>query len=415
MEGFGCTALLGVTALMRQLAYCFGRGLFTIFCVIVAVVAAAYVVDFSYVSGEDNQRRVVGMLELYPYEGFRNRADVREIGDRWNEARDYTEYDYRFGELGLFSDIDVRKPPPKARNEIRVILVGGSGAMGHGARTNEDMLYRKLEGRLTEMTRDAGWYVRVINLAQGGNVSYQSFLALNRWGHGLEPDIILSYSGRNDIWVPLQEGSDAHVLFQTLSYLVALNDNSHRDDEPWLLRRLSEHLPGLYRGSAIPFLLRHMLYSDDYQEIARKRYQQKVGLQHMKCCGSNDPSSLASVKEIAIRTAIHSHRSIKRDFLGIPLVLAWEAMAPQEFPFYLPPTEYNRIYDAVADGLRGYINDDWLLLNVHHEFEADPKPYIRAHLANEGHTAVANLLAERMIDVVRRVAAGRAVHGENGR
>jgi hypothetical protein len=177
---------------------------------IVAVIAAAYVLEWSYAGPH-----MIDRLDLYPYEGFRNRADVHEVGERVNEAQSYKDFDYRFGPLGLFGDIDVRHPPAKPDNEIRIILIGGSGAMGEGARTDDDMLYRKLELRLNELMRDSNWHVQVINLAQGGNNNYQSFIALNRWGHQLDPDVILSSSGRNDLWIPLSEGMDGYLFFAT--------------------------------------------------------------------------------------------------------------------------------------------------------------------------------------------------------
>lgn len=242
---------------MRKILSVIGRWLFRIGCVVVAIVAALYVIDsYKPLSG------LVGQLDLYPYEGFRNRANVHTFGVNH-------DFDIRFGELGLFTDFDVRNPPPKEKDEIRIILIGGSGAMGQGARTNEDMLYRKLELRLNELMKDSGWRIRVINLAHGGSVTYQSFIALNRWGHEIDPDIILSYSGRNDIYVPLSEGSDGHLLFRTLNYLVIANDQDVEDDEPWIIRFIARQFPRLYKNSSIPFLLKTTIWSERYQEIAR--------------------------------------------------------------------------------------------------------------------------------------------------
>ena len=186
------------------------------------------------------------------------------------------------------------------------------------------------------------------------------------------------------------------------------NDQDVEDDEPWIIRFIARQFPRLYKNSSIPFLLKTTIWSERYQEIADTRYRVRRGLpDSLRCCGSNDPIGLATVKQIATTTTIHGLRSIKRDFLGIPIVLGWEAMAPSEFPFYFLSSDYNLIFDAVADGVRGYINDEWLLINVHHALELDPKPYIATHLGNEGHTVVANFLAERMIGMVKQVAGHR--------
>src|SRR5262249_7992974 len=159
-----------------------------------------------------------------------NRAEYTVEGDIPNEQQPYHDFNWRFGSLGYFGDIDVRHPPAKQKDEIRVILIGGSGAMGQGARTNEDMLYSKLENRLNELLDGSGSRVRVINMAIGGSVLYQNFISLNLWAHPLDPDVILAYTGRNDIWVPFAEGNDGFIRFRELNQLVTLHDNQVRED-----------------------------------------------------------------------------------------------------------------------------------------------------------------------------------------
>jgi hypothetical protein len=57
--------------------------------------------------------------------------------------------------------------------------------------------------------------------------------------------------------------------------------------------------------------------------------------------------------------------------------------------------------------IRGYVNDDWLFVNVHDELEQDPKPYIGTHLGNPGQIIVADMLADRMRPLVRRISDQR--------
>src|SRR5262249_56978705 len=83
------------------------------------------------------------------------------------------DYEWRFGGLGFLNDFDVRNPPPKGERELRIILIGGSGALGEGARTNEDMLYRKLEQRFADIFKDHGFHGPVGNLGAGGSGPYQ--------------------------------------------------------------------------------------------------------------------------------------------------------------------------------------------------------------------------------------------------
>jgi len=120
---------------------------------------------------------------------------------------------------------------------------------------------------------------------------------------------------------------------------------------------------------------------------------------------------VAASMQIALRGEIGGLQSIKRDFLGIPVVLAWQAVAPKEFPYAegWSAKGYDAFYAAVKSALEGYMNDDWLFINVHQHFLHDPKPYIGTHLGNEGHIAVADLIAERMAPLVRQVAKRRFV------
>src|SRR5208337_2260268 len=101
----------------------------------------------------------------------------------------------------FFIDFDLERPPAKEPNEFRIILIGGSSAQGIGGRRNAERFYTLLERDLTRSLADAGIRVRVINLAMASWVTYQNFIALNKWGHALEPDLILSFAGNNDLGV----------------------------------------------------------------------------------------------------------------------------------------------------------------------------------------------------------------------
>src|SRR5262249_3346469 len=161
----------------------------------------------------------------------------------------------------------------------------------------------------------------------------QNFISLNLWGHQVKPDIILSYSGRNDFWVPYSEGSDAHFDFRGLNYLATLNDGTVRDDEPEFMQQIAACFPKLYRLTSLPFYLKFFVYSETYREIADARYKKRRGLPDaLECCGRRrDPSAMRAVMDMALHNEIDGLKSIKRDFQGIPVVLAWQAVAPQEF------------------------------------------------------------------------------------
>jgi hypothetical protein len=375
----------------------------------VAAVAAIFYIEWSLTDHAQPENKIT--LELYPYDGFHNRSNFEVIGDMANETQPYHDYDWQFGPLGYFNDFDIRNPPPKDAQEIRIILIGGSGAMGQGARTNKDMLYHKLENRLNELLSSSGIHVRVINMAMGGSVTYQNFISLNLWGHELLPDIILSYSGRNDLWNPFSEGGDGFIRFRILNYLATINDTTSQPDEPRAMRWLAAHFPHLYLETPFPFLLKMLIFSDQYHDIADNRYRERRGLPSaLQCCGRRfDPEAMRANMAVALHTEIHGLKSIKRDFLGIPIVLAWQLVAPKEFPPYagLEENDYNGFYDEVVKETRGYVNDDWLFINVSREFENSPQSYLGTHLGNEGQVVVADFLADRMLDLIKQVARKR--------
>src|SRR5262249_51379110 len=153
----------------------------------------------------------------------------------------------------------------------------------------------------------------------------QNFISLNLWAHPLKPDIILAYAGRNDLLVPFAEGNDGFVRFRELNQLATLHDNQAREDEPKMMQWLARRFPNLYQKSDLPLYLKEVFFSEYYKRIADARYAQRRGLPaDFTCCGDSRARDEATV--IAERTMVRGLRSIKRDFEGIPIVLAWQAV-----------------------------------------------------------------------------------------
>ena len=92
---------------------------------------------------------------------------------------------------------------------------------------------------------------------------------------------------------------------------------------------------------------------------------------------------------------IHALKSIKRDFEGVPIMVAWQAVAPDELVRFesFGDDFYNQMFQKVRFALQGYINQKSYFVNVHRRFEKDPRPYIRTHLSDEGHVVVGDVIA----------------------
>lgn len=112
--------------------------------------------------------------EIYPYSDGHTQPDfIARPG-------------FSTGDHGFMVDFDLDRPPRKSANEFRLILTGGSGAVGWGASSPDTMMSNVIERLFPEMaTCGAEVTLRVINLAMGGSKSYQNYIALNRWGQAL--------------------------------------------------------------------------------------------------------------------------------------------------------------------------------------------------------------------------------------
>lgn len=336
--------------------------------------------------------KTIRTLELYPFTGWHMQSRFTHKGPMTWEDNGNRNYDVRTGSKGFFIDFELDHPPEKLPNEYRIILIGGSGAQGWGALTNELMLYKQLEKRLNAHSAKDGSprRFRVINMAMGSSITYQNYIALNLWGHKLKPDLILSYSGRNDWYIPIvhENAPYSHYYFNELLGLTHAARSSSHDGDPGLLYRF---LPNIMGRTNIG-IAEKMLF--DYGSIL-----EKAKADYRKETNATD----LTPKELLNRhvTPFHAKalKSIKRDFNGIPIMLAWQAMSPtklEKWEKILGDDFYNIMYEKTRNAVQDYMNDRWYCVNVHKLLETDPKPYIGTHLGDRGHELVSEMLADRI-------------------
>jgi hypothetical protein len=377
-----------------------------------AAVLGVIAYEWSLPEPQEPSETNFSLLMLHPFSGFHNIGPSASapaapdalktlIGDRPHRETDNT-----VNILGFADTVNVLDPPTKPPNELRIIIIGGSGAQGQGVSSFLERFEVKLEKWINEKLAGSGWHVRFINMAMGGAISYQNFIQLNRWGRQLQPDAIISYSGRNDLWVPLLERSDGYFWFHQVAYLVTIQDYMVYPDEPDFIQLLARYLPRIYHYSSLRAHLKNLLFGERYKQIALNRYRAQLGYDKIQDGQAEYRNALHA---IAVPQQVHALKSIKRDLLGVPIVLSWQVLADFELgTILLSEQDYDGMFEAVRGAVAGYCNDDWLFLNTHAMLrDMKDQSLGGAHLTDKGHTVLARVLLEPIHKVVMQVIERR--------
>jgi lysophospholipase L1-like esterase len=110
-------------------------------------------------------------------------------------------------EYGLRGGPITRQP---GRDTFRILLQGGSVAWGYSARSNQDTISALLQAYLGARTDSApaliGKKIEVLNAAVFGYVAWQEALAYALHHRDLEPDVIISLDGANEVMAAIRSG-----------------------------------------------------------------------------------------------------------------------------------------------------------------------------------------------------------------
>lgn len=87
---------------------------------------------------------------------------------------------------------------PQKDSVYRVLVLGGSAAEGFGGDTKKSWAFL-LEQSLQDFLRPQGKTAEVINLAEGAQITVDSYVKLVQEGLRLKPDLVILYSGWNDV------------------------------------------------------------------------------------------------------------------------------------------------------------------------------------------------------------------------
>lgn len=323
-------------------------------------------------------------------------------------------YHIRSSRFGFFTDHPVDEFPAKIPGEFRILLMGGSGAQGHGAQTNDDMFYKKLEVALTDRLRDVVPRVRIINLAQAGAYAFINARILNLYGHGLGADMILGYNGPNELSLPYSNKFITSCNYG--GWMMAMTF-----EYPPFLHPMAAIFPRLFNVYGLGNWLKRTFYSDYYNKRGQHECVRQFG-------GLSKDGSIKTGLEFyqwAVRPYFsRPMKSIKRDFCGAPVILIRQAIHPGENKIYeswYGEGIYDRWWrDAKAD-LAGYMNGGWYFYDFHkesHERDNSDIPgfvseSLAIHLDNPGHLLAARLIGEFIEPIVRSYVGSSTRPGQN--
>jgi len=310
--------------------------------VIAVPLAALFAYDRFVAAPGPFRGKSIHSMDIYPYTGL-------------HLVSNFANGDLRTGDNGFFIDFPIKSPPPKSPDEFRIILTGGSAAMGLGALSNDKMIAKVLETFLNERPPIERRFT-VINMAMAAAHTYQNYIALNQWAHPLKPDLILSLSGgRNDIFVPYLTGSDLPFGYPEVMGLTAAT----RDWEgPSWWQWLESLFPNLLPGSRLGMAIRSTMHGPIGERQRRDYVARNV-----------PPGSLYD--SVIEPLYLHALRSMKRDFEGIPIMVAFEPIRriPIHENFNVEWMEmYAKLRSNVPHALTHYVNEAWSFIDVHQIF-----------------------------------------------
>lgn len=163
------------------------------------------------------------------------------------------------------------------------------------------MIDRQLELILKQKLAERDVQVRVINLAMAGSLTYQNVVACNLWGQALAPDLVVSFSGGNDIAnTQASQGNAQHLEpFGAYPYVPI-----HAKRPAWL-RGLESIYPGWLRHTSLGYRLLGLSQAD-FLQASRERYARAHDVEWLYnrrheflrlASGDHDPEDEARARE----------------------------------------------------------------------------------------------------------------------
>jgi hypothetical protein len=244
----------------------------------------------------------------------------------------------------------------------------------------------------------------------GGSRTYHNFLDLNLIGHKYEPNLILSYSGFNDYSVPFFFERDASLFSPSIGSDVTQNGGTNQlskvGNRPILTMTPTENVNQSFgeRVSNERFF-QNILNPDLSLRVNFARYDPYdaaiVGFRNKQA--PHFSSDKEFFDRYIVPLYINSLKAIKRDFPGVPIMVARQAIEsiPDEFMTYgdaknkLGIDFYDKMWARAMGELNNYIDSKWIFLDIHKMYEDDQRIF-GLHLTEEAQEIVADAMAQKL-------------------
>jgi hypothetical protein len=270
------------------------------------------------------------------------------------------------------------------------------------------MFYRLLPARLSQELQEHGGNckVTVVNLAMGSSQIYQNFIALNKWAHPLRPDAIISFSGANEIAVPLNSKGDSPYILASLEGGL-LHVLRYSASPPWL-KKIAQYYPGIVKRTVLGSLIR-LVYLSDYSDDWKANYllsrvdpdfrpMPRDEMQQRYRAAAKSLTLRDIVDGVSIPLYEHSLESISRDFPDTPIFAVFQPLQPRR-PWL---EDYARMAAAIPQKINDedhYGNVKFLdLQKIWQEHDFFPGSLVdTVHLSNNGHMLVTTYLSDWLL------------------
>ncbi len=158
------------------------------------------------IAGIGTSRGQIVDVELFPYKNYTVSSQPRDVSLGHGKSIldgyfGHSSCDAPDGSTAIFNSDGFRGPefrnlPPKEKDEIRIVVVGGSASVswniGEGCTLDANL------AKLFER-RWPGRKLRIVNLGSGAWKSMQELIAFQLHGIDVSPDIVVAFDGFNDI------------------------------------------------------------------------------------------------------------------------------------------------------------------------------------------------------------------------